>query len=262
VDGLPGSGREYVADELAAALTLTGRAAQGERDLAWQLANVLPATLAALCAGLIDLAKANVIASGTAELEPDHAAAVEAAVLPKAPGQTTGQLRAALARAVLSADPSAATRQREAAQTRAHVSCWTGPSGTGHLEGHDLPPAQTLAADARLGQIAAGWKAQGAQGGLDLLRAHAYLALLLGHDTAFPPESLLPHTTGPPTPALARVSLVQAAARRTRRLATRTAAPAATTRTRPAVLNQRPQWGCGHPSPGQSRDLGCRRSQR
>ena len=177
-EGLPGSGREYVADELAAALTLTCRTAQDQRDLAWQLANLLPATLAALCAGQIDLAKARVIANGTAELTPAHAAAVEAAVLPKAPGQTTGQLRAAVAKAVLTADPAAATRQREAAQARAHVSCWTGQSGTAHLEGHDLPPAQTLAADARLGQIAAAWKAQGAQGGQDLLRAHAYLALL------------------------------------------------------------------------------------
>jgi Domain of unknown function (DUF222) len=201
-DGLPGSGREYVADELAAALTLTGRAAQEERDLAWQLANVLPATLAALAEGQIDLARAKVIADGTAELDPDHAAAVEAAVLPKASGQTTGQLRAAVAKAVLTADPAAASRQREAAQARAHVSCWTGPSGTGHLEGHDLPSAQTLAADARLGQIATAWKAQGAQGGMDLLRAHAYLGLLLGHDTTSPPASLLPsdHLTAHPAP--------------------------------------------------------------
>ena len=153
-DGLPGSGREFVADELAVALTLTGRAAQDERDLAWQLAKTLPATLAALGEGQIDLAKARVIAAGTAELEPGHAAAVEAAVLPRAPGWTTGQLRAAVARAVLTADPAAASRQREAAQARAHVSCWTGQAGTAHLEGHDLPPAQTLAADARLGQIA------------------------------------------------------------------------------------------------------------
>jgi hypothetical protein len=180
VDGLPGSGYEYVADELAAALALTTRTAAGERDLAWQLATLLPATLAALAAGQIDLAKARVIADGTAELTAGHAAAVEAAVLPKAAGQTSGQLRAAVARAVLAADPAAATRQREAAQARAHVACWTGQSGTAHLEGHDLPPAQTLAADTRLGQIATRWKAQGAQGGMDLLRAHAYLALLLG----------------------------------------------------------------------------------
>jgi hypothetical protein len=179
-DGLPGSGCEYVADELSAALTLTGRAAQDERDLAAELATRLPATLAALSAGRIDLARARVLANGTAELAPAHAAAVEAAVLPTAPGLTTGQLRAAVAKAVLAAGPGAADRQRDAAQARAHVACWTGQSGTAHLEGHDLPPAQTLAADARLGQIATRWKAQGAQGGMDLLRAHAYLALLLG----------------------------------------------------------------------------------
>jgi hypothetical protein len=190
-EGLPGSGREFTADEVAAALTLTTRAAQGERDLAWQLTNMLPATLAALAEGQIDLPKAKVIADGTAELTPGHAAAVEAAVLPKAPGQTTGQLRAAVAKAVLTADPDAARRQREEAQQRAFVSCWMGPSGTGHLEGHDLPPAQTLAADARISQIAKDWKAQGAQGGMDLLRVHAFMALLLGHDTNTPPVSLL-----------------------------------------------------------------------
>jgi Domain of unknown function (DUF222) len=208
-DGLPGSGREFVADELAAALTLTIRAAQGERDLAWQLAQLLPATLAALSAGQIDLPRARVIADGTAELMAGHAAAVEAAVLPRAGGLTTGQLRAAVATAVLAADPDAAARRRTAARARAHVSCWAGPAGTAHLEGHDLPAAQTLAADARLGQIAAGWKAQGAQGGLDLLRAHAYLALLLGHDTSTPPSGLLlpshrtphPSTPAPSTPA-------------------------------------------------------------
>ncbi|MGH3159394.1 MAG: DUF222 domain-containing protein [Streptosporangiaceae bacterium] len=191
-DGLPGSGREYVADELAAALTLTVRAGGEVRDLAVQLDRVLPGTLAALAAGDIDLARAKVIVIGTAELTPAHAAAVEVAVLPEAPGQTTGQLRAAVAAAVRSADPAAERKQREAAERRAYVSCWSGQSGTGHLEGHDLPSAQTLAADARLTQIATAWKRHGAQGGLDLLRAHAYLALLLGTDIITPPPSLLP----------------------------------------------------------------------
>jgi hypothetical protein len=118
-DGLPGSGREFAADEMAVALTLTVRAAQDERDLACHLSTVLPATLAALQDGRLDLAKARVIANGTAELDPGHAAAVEAAVLPEPPGQTTGQLRAAVTRAVLTADPSAAARQREAAPSTA-----------------------------------------------------------------------------------------------------------------------------------------------
>jgi hypothetical protein len=130
-DGLSGSGREYVADELAAALTLTVRTAGLERDLAIQLAHRLPDTLAALAEGRIDLPRARVIALGTAELTPAHAAAVEAAVLPRAPGMTTGQLRAAVAKAVQSADPSAARKQREEAERRAYVSCWTGPVGTG-----------------------------------------------------------------------------------------------------------------------------------
>jgi hypothetical protein len=127
---------------------------------------------------------------------------VEAQILPRAAGRTTGQLSAALRRAVLSADPEAARRRREEAEREARVEHWADPEGTATLAGRGLPPAAALTAGSRLTQIAAAWKKHGAQGGMDLLRAHAYLALLNGHSIDLPPTSLLhPELVpGPPRP--------------------------------------------------------------
>ena len=197
---MPGQLSEFIPDEVAAALTLTGRAAQDEVALALDLAGPLAATGSALAAGRVDLAKAKIIAAGVATLTAAHAAAVQAAVLPDAPDLTTGQLRRAIARAVLAADPGAAIRQREEDLQHARVDCWPDPAGTASLAGYHLPAAAVLAADARLTRIARLWQQQGARGGMDLLRAWAYLALLLGHDTGAPPPCLLPAAAPVATP--------------------------------------------------------------
>ena len=102
---------EHTDDELAAALTLTRSAAVGLLGLALDLRR-LPRTGAALAAGQIDRARAAVIADEVTGLDGAHAAAVEAAVIAKAPGQTTGQVRAAAHRAVLAADPAAARERK------------------------------------------------------------------------------------------------------------------------------------------------------
>jgi hypothetical protein len=93
---------------------------------------------------------------------------------------------------VLAADPEAARRRREQAEREARVEHWADPEGTASLAGQGLPPAAALTASSRLTQIATGWKRQGAQGGMDLLRAHAYLALLNGQPVDTPPAALLP----------------------------------------------------------------------
>jgi hypothetical protein len=92
-------------DEVAAALTLTGRAADRVLDLAIALRR-LPLTSQALAAGDIDLPRAMVIADEVTGLDGEHAAAVERAITGSATGQTTGQLRAAARRAVMAADPA------------------------------------------------------------------------------------------------------------------------------------------------------------
>jgi hypothetical protein len=183
---------EHTGDEIAAALTLTGRAADTLLDLAAALGR-LPATTAALAAGRIDRYKAAVIADQTSGLSDEYALAVEGEILREATGQTTGQLRAATRRAVLAADPVAARRRKESAAHDARVEKWEEHAGTAALAGRDLPPAAVLAADHNLTALAHALRQAGVPATMDQLRAHVYLALLTGQ----PLTTLLP----PPVPA-------------------------------------------------------------
>jgi Domain of unknown function (DUF222) len=171
---------EHIGDEIAAALTLTARAADVLLDLATALRR-LPATMAALAAGRIDRYRATVIADELGGLGEEHAAVVEQQVLDHAPDQTTGQLRAAARRAVLAADPAAARERKERAARDARVERWDEHAGTA---ARDLPPADVLAADHNLSALAGSLRRAGVSGTMDQLRAQAYLALLTGQPLA------------------------------------------------------------------------------
>ncbi|MGH3157659.1 MAG: DUF222 domain-containing protein, partial [Streptosporangiaceae bacterium] len=154
--------------------------------LRWRLA----ATLAALSAGTIDLYRARLIAEATGPLDDDTARAVESAVLPGAGGQTSGQLRVALRRAVIAADPEGAEQRRKDAQRHAKVSLYPDPDAdTATLAGSRLPAVHAAAAMARLTAIARAMKAAGMGGGLDYLRAIAFVGLLLGTLPLVPPPA-------------------------------------------------------------------------
>src|SRR5215470_801692 len=170
---------EHIGDEIAAALTLTARAADVLLDLAIALRR-LPATMTALAAGRIDRYRAAVIADELSGLGDEHAAAVEQQILDDAPGQTTGQLRAATRRAVLACDPAAAQERKERASRDARVERWDEHAGTAALAGRDLPPADVLAADHNLSALAGSLRGAGVSGTMDQLRAQVYLALLTG----------------------------------------------------------------------------------
>jgi hypothetical protein len=182
---------EHAGDEIAAALTLTGRAADRLLDLAMSL-DRLPRVSSALAGGHIDLPRAAVIADETSLLEPGHRAAVEERIMRRAPAQTTGQLRASARTAVIAADPAAARRRKERAQRDARVERWTEDAGTGALAGRDLPPTGVVAADQNLSDLARQLKNAGAPGTMDNLRARAYLALLTGR----PVSALFPAKPG------------------------------------------------------------------
>src|SRR6202042_1278168 len=186
---------DHVDDEGAVALTVTRRSAGRLLDLALSL-DRLPLTRAALSAGLIDERRAEVITEELAGLDDEHAAAVEALIIGKAPGLTSGQLRALVRRAVLSADPDAARRRKEKALQDARVETFPETSGTAALSGRDLPPASVLAADKHLTALAQALQAAGTPGTLDTLRARAYLHLLTGQ----PATTLILQTTHPGPP--------------------------------------------------------------
>ena len=167
-------------DEIAAALTLTGRAAQLLTSRATEMTD-LPRTFAALATGQIDMPKALVLLTGLAGQEPELAHAVEAQVLGRAPAQTTGQLRACLNRALLAADPAAAERRRQREEKYARIEQTPEPGGvTATLGGRYLPVTATVAAWNRISALARQLKGAGADGSLDELRVQVYLALLTG----------------------------------------------------------------------------------
>ena len=189
--------------EIAAALTLTGRAAGRLLDVAMSLQR-LPLTARALAAGVIDLPRAQVIAEEVTGLDDEHIAGVEERVLARAPDQTTTRVREATRRAVKAADPLAVRKRRERAERDARVERWAEHAGTAALAGRDLPPTGVLAADQHLSELAGGLRAAGLTGTMDQLRAQVFVALLSGQ----PVTSLLP--PGPAAAATGRTDSSQA----------------------------------------------------
>ena len=132
-----------------------------------------------------------------------HAAMVESAVLPVAPGMTTGELRAEVAYLVLAADPAAAREVARGAMsgrpgwsagsTRPARRAWPGGTCPGRTR---WPPTSGCARSRRAGS--GGWRAAWKHAdphrqqprpemGTDMLRARAYLMLLLGEPVDGPP---------------------------------------------------------------------------
>jgi hypothetical protein len=201
---------EFAVDEVAAALTLTARAADTLSAVALDLETRLPVTARALHEGLIDDPQVRLIADMTRSLSDADAARVEALIFPAAAGQTTGQLRVALGRAVIAVDPEAAARRREEALKDPRVRRWREDAGTAALAGFGLPPADVLAADQRLTDRARALRNAGLPGTLEELRARAYLDTLLDRESIpAPPSSPGPPARRPdPSPSIAsRVNL-------------------------------------------------------
>jgi hypothetical protein len=174
---------EFTADQLAYALGESRARADDLLGLADHLRARLPGTAAALLDGTISLGKARLIATATALLDPAEARAAEAKVLDRAAGLTLGGLRAAIARAVMEVAPEKAKKRREVAAKFARVERWAEDTGNAALMGRELPPDEVLAADQRITAWARELKAAGLDGGMDELRARAYLDLLLAKDS-------------------------------------------------------------------------------
>ena len=196
----PDQPSEFLTDEIAAALTLTGPAADTCLDLAMDLATRLPGTAHALRAGIIDYLKARIIAEATRILSDQDARRVETRILAEAGQQTSGQLRAALARTILAIDPEAAQRRREQAQRDPRIRRWREDAGTAALAGYGLPPADVLEADQHLTERALDLREAGLPGTMDELRARAYLTPSSAATLPPPRPANPPHPGSPPHP--------------------------------------------------------------
>jgi hypothetical protein len=174
---------EFTADEVANALGESRFRADELLGTAGHLDTHLPGTKAALHDGTVSLGKARIIALATALLDPGEAAAAEDKVLDRAARLTPGSLRAAIARAVIEAAPEKAKKRRETGAKFARVERWLEDTGNAALAGRELAPGEALAADERITAWARELKAAGLDGGMDEIRARAYLDLLLGKDS-------------------------------------------------------------------------------
>jgi Domain of unknown function (DUF222) len=196
---MPERYEEFTDDELASVLAESRAAAGTLLDLAWDLAVQLPGTATALRDGTITRLKAQLIAAATALLDAAEARAAEQKVLDRAGRLTPGGLRAAIARAVMEVAPDKARKRREAAARHARVERWAEDSGNAALMGRELPPDEVLAADQRITAWAQELRKAGLDGGMDELRALAYLDLLLNKDSR--PRRETTASGGGPPPA-------------------------------------------------------------
>jgi hypothetical protein len=174
---------EFTADEVASALGESRARAYELMGTADCLHTHLPGTGAALHDGTVSLGKARIIATATGVLDPAEARAAEDKVLDRAAALTPGGLRAAISRAVMEVAPEKARQRRETAAKFARVERWAEDTGNAALMGRELPPDEVLAADQRITAWARELKQAGLDGGMDELRARAYLDLLLGKDS-------------------------------------------------------------------------------
>jgi Domain of unknown function (DUF222) len=180
---MPTGWDEFTTRELGAVLGIAAGDAEEILGLSHALEVHLPGTKEAFRAGIVTQEKAAIIAWATALLDPGEARAAEALVLDRAGSLTPAQLRAAIRHAVMEVNPDQARKRREHMAKRTRVERWAEDSGNAGLAGRELPPAEVLAADQRVTTWAKELRKAGLEGGMDALRARAYLDILLGMDS-------------------------------------------------------------------------------
>jgi hypothetical protein len=139
--------------------------------------------MAAFRSGKLRESKVTIIVDVTEPLDEEESRAAEELVLGRAHRLTPSGLRQAVAQAVMEVAPDKAKKRREDAEQDARVERWAEDSGNAALMGRELPPAEVLAADQRITAWAHQLRKAGLDGDMDVLRARAYLDLLLGKDS-------------------------------------------------------------------------------
>ena len=173
-------GRWWAGGEIAAALTLTGVAADRELEFAERVVTGLPLVHAALSAGSIDRAKAWVFADHLREVPAGQAAVICAALVPVASGLTAGQLRARLARMLHDIDPDHARRRYRRAVRERGVVGYLASDGSVTLTASGLPTDEAAVACERLDSLARRVRRAGHPGLLDQIQTDLFLGMLEG----------------------------------------------------------------------------------
>jgi hypothetical protein len=196
-----GAPLEFCYAEVRAALAWTRRYADRQCELAVDLHRRLPAVQAALAAGVLDEAKARIFCEWTIELTDQQAHAVCAALLPRAPGWTTGQLVEQIKRYAMAIDPDWAGRRYAQAVATRRVIGRRNPDGSADLCGLNLPVEQVAAACARIDRLAKAAKHAGQAEPIDQIRADLFLGLTDGSYAGLDDDAILAILTAGPASA-------------------------------------------------------------
>ncbi len=191
---------EFSADEVRAALVLTRRAAHTQFWLAHDLVNRLPQVHAAMDAGVLDEPRARVFSEWTTELSPGQTRAVCAALLPRAPGLTTGQLIEQIKKLAIAVDPDWARRRYEQALADRKVVGYRNADGSANLSGYNLPLDRVAAASGRIDALAKTAKRAGDRRPLDHIRADLFLGMTDGTYTGLDDTAIIQLLTTTPAP--------------------------------------------------------------
>jgi hypothetical protein len=171
---------EFIADEIAATLTLSGGAAGMWAGLACKLADPLSLTHQALAEGRIDLGRARVIADGLLGVDPDTAALVEKCVIGDAQVRTAARLRHRVREAITEVDPEAAEQRRQRARKVRSLEKWATAAGTCELAFREMSEEDAEAIYNRINAVAQAMRADGDVRPIDAIRHDLGVALLRG----------------------------------------------------------------------------------
>jgi hypothetical protein len=170
---------QYAAGEIAMELTWTRQHTQNQIGLARQLNLELPATLACMRTGEINLNKAKALAELTETLDDDTRKQVEEKVLEKAGKRSTRWLRETARREILRVDPEAAERRRQQRKKERRMEKYPSDDGMSWLSFY-LPAEKAEAIYRRVNAIAKGAKTREDPRSMDEMRADVAVGLLLG----------------------------------------------------------------------------------
>jgi hypothetical protein len=175
---------EFPAEELAAELLVSASQADRRIECDLALTGRLPRTLAALAAGVIDSARADVIAAATLSLSDADAAHADAVLAPVAPGLRVDQLARKADALEMKLNPEAVKARKEhARQTRRRVEVRREDSGNACIAAREVDPADALASKAYVDGWAVRVRNAGlVEGSLPSIRALVAMELLQGRD--------------------------------------------------------------------------------
>jgi len=174
---------QFPGEELAIEMLLGPVQASHAIDDAADLVTRLPKTLAGMAAGLIDEARAGVIALHTRSLSPDDTALADEILSALAPELRLDQLMSKAYALEKKLNPEAVKARREhARRTRQRVEVCREESGNASVAGREMDTTDALAAKAHIHALALRLRRAGVPGTLDQLRLLVFSDLTAGRN--------------------------------------------------------------------------------